>query len=37
MSWFTDFPELSRETLVSIRKSLDGAYRGFSREYGEKY
>ncbi len=35
MSWFTDFPELSRETLVSIRKSLDGAYRGFSREYGE--
>ncbi len=35
MSWFTDFPELSRETLVSIRKSLDSAYRGFSREYGE--
>lgn len=35
MSWFTDFPELSRETLVSIRKALDGAYRGFSREYGE--
>lgn len=35
MSWLTDFPELSRESLVSIRKSLDTSYREFSREYGE--
>jgi len=35
MSWFTEFPELDRSTLVSIRKSLDSAYREFSRAYGE--
>ncbi len=35
MSWLTDFPQLSRETLVAIRQSLDSAYRDFSREYGE--
>jgi glycine betaine/proline transport system permease protein len=35
MSFLTEFPELSRETLVEIRKSLDTAYRSFSREYGE--
>lgn len=35
MSFLTEFPELSRETLVEIRKSLDSAYRSFSREYGE--
>ena len=35
MSWPTEFPELSRETLVEIRKGLDSAYRDFSREYGE--
>lgn len=35
MSWLTEFPELSRETLVSIRKSLDSSYRAFSREYGD--
>lgn len=35
MSILTEFPELSRETLVEIRKGLDNAYRSFSREYGE--
>lgn len=35
MSFLTEFPELSRETLVEIRKSLDTSYRSFSREYGE--
>lgn len=35
MSFLTEFPKLSRETLVEIRKSLDTAYRSFSREYGE--
>jgi glycine betaine/proline transport system permease protein len=35
MSWITEFPELSRETLVTVRKTLDSSYREFSREYGE--
>lgn len=35
MSWLTEFPELSRETLIEFRKSLDSAYREFSRSYGE--
>ena len=34
-SWLIDFPELDRATLLTIRKTLDGAYRSFSREYGE--
>ncbi len=35
MSVWNEFPALSRETLVEMRKSLDNAYRGFTREYGE--
>lgn len=35
MSWLTDFPQLSRSELLSVRKGLDGAYRDFSREYGD--
>ena len=34
-SWITDIPELDRSTLLTIRKTLDGAYRDFSREYGD--
>ncbi|WBA16674.1 ABC transporter permease [Salinivibrio proteolyticus] len=34
-SWLTDVPEMSRRDLLEIRKTLDGAYRSFSREYGE--
>ncbi len=34
-SWLTDFPEMDRAGLVQIRKTLDGAYRNFSREYGD--
>ena len=34
-SWLTDFPEMDRATLVAIRKALDGAYRDFSRSYGD--
>ena len=34
-SWITDIPELDRGTLLTIRKTLDGAYRDFSREYGD--
>ena len=34
-SWLTDIPELDRSSLLAIRKTLDGAYRDFSREYGD--
>ena len=34
-SWLTDFPEMDRAALVAIRKALDGAYREFSRTYGD--
>lgn len=33
--WLTSFPEMERSDLRVIRKTLDGAYRDFSREYGE--
>lgn len=35
MSWLTENPQLSRESLLTIRQTLDSAYRNFSREYGE--
>lgn len=34
-SWLTEVPEMSRRDLLAIRQTLDGAYRDFSREYGE--
>ncbi len=34
-SWLTSFPEIDRSTLLTIRKTLDGAYRSFSSEYGD--
>ncbi|MFT2097157.1 ABC transporter permease [Marinomonas sp. 2405UD66-6] len=34
-SWFTSFPELDRKDLTTVKKTLDGAYREFSRNYGE--
>ncbi|WP_318475466.1 ABC transporter permease [Photobacterium leiognathi] len=34
-SWLTEFPQLERAQLIEIRKTLDGAYRSFSREYGD--
>jgi len=34
-SWLTKFPEMERASLVAIRKGLDGAYRDFSRSWGE--
>lgn len=34
-SWLTQFPEMERATLVALRKTLDGAYREFSRSYGD--
>ncbi|EHA1080078.1 TPA: ABC transporter permease [Photobacterium damselae] len=34
-SWLTEIPQLDRAQLLEIRKTLDGAYRSFSREYGD--
>ncbi len=34
-SWLSEIPQLDRYQLLSIRKTLDGAYRTFSREYGD--
>ncbi|GAB4348225.1 MAG: proline/glycine betaine ABC transporter permease [Gammaproteobacteria bacterium] len=34
-SWLTKFPQMDREELLAIRKTLDGAYREFSRAYGD--
>jgi len=33
--WLQTFPAMSRADLLTIRKTLDGAYRSFSREYGD--
>jgi glycine betaine/proline transport system permease protein len=35
ISWLTNFPAMERADLVALRKCLDGAYREFSRSYGE--
>ena len=34
-NWLFDFPEMDRADLLSIRKGLDGAYKEFSRSYGD--
>ncbi|KII76491.1 ABC transporter permease [Vibrio renipiscarius] len=34
-NWFSEFPAMDRADLRAIRKTLDGAYRDFSREYGD--
>jgi glycine betaine/proline transport system permease protein len=34
-SWLSEIPQLDRKELLHIRKTLDGAYREFSREYGD--
>ena len=33
--WLTEFPQLDRADLLTIRKLLDGAYKDFSRAYGD--
>ncbi|WP_320823895.1 proline/glycine betaine ABC transporter permease [Reinekea sp.] len=35
MSWFTEFPQLDRYQLLSIRKTLDEGFREFTRAYGD--
>ncbi|GAL30064.1 L-proline glycine betaine ABC transport system permease protein ProW [Vibrio variabilis] len=34
-TWLSEIPQLDRKQLLEIRKTLDGAYRDFSREYGD--
>ncbi|MGR5176495.1 ABC transporter permease [Vibrio parahaemolyticus] len=34
-NWLSEIPQLDRKQLLEIRKTLDGAYRDFSREYGD--
>lgn len=34
-NWLTEFPELNRDSLLWLRRTLDGAYREFSRHYGD--
>ncbi|ASP40090.1 ABC transporter permease [Bacterioplanes sanyensis] len=34
MSWWSEFPQLSRTQLMALRQTLDEGYREFSREYG---
>ena len=34
-NWLSSFPEMERADLRTIKKTLDGVYREFSREYGE--
>ncbi|MBL4741203.1 MAG: proline/glycine betaine ABC transporter permease [Sneathiella sp.] len=34
-SWLTQFPAMERSDLTAIKKGLDGAYREFSRSYGD--
>jgi glycine betaine/proline transport system permease protein len=35
MRWAQEFPALGPETLSALRRSVDGAFRGFTREYGQ--
>lgn len=35
MSWLEEFPALERSALITLRRTLDDAYRTFSREYGD--
>jgi hypothetical protein len=35
MDWLFKFPQLSDETLLSFKKSVDGSFRAFTRSYGD--
>ena len=35
VEFFTTFPEMSKSGLRLFKKTVDGAYRNFSREYGD--
>ena len=33
-NFFTEFPEIPRKEFTELKKSIDGAYKDFSREWG---
>jgi len=35
MSWWADFPAMDEQWLSQLRRAIDGAFRDFSRAYGE--
>jgi glycine betaine/proline transport system permease protein len=35
MNWLHDMPQMSRADMLALRQTLDGAYRNFSRQYGD--
>ena len=35
MDWLLKFPQLSDETLLAFKKSVDGSFRAFTRAYGD--
>jgi glycine betaine/proline transport system permease protein len=35
VEFFTTFPEMSKTGIRIFKKTVDGAYRNFSREYGD--
>ena len=35
MAWWDDFPAMDSQWLSQLRRAIDGAFRSFSREYGE--
>jgi glycine betaine/proline transport system permease protein len=35
MSWLSEFPSLGSEQLSAMRRTIDGVFRGFTREHGE--
>lgn len=35
MNWLHEMPQMSRADMLVFRQTLDGAYRSFSREYGD--
>ncbi|TXR53363.1 ABC transporter permease [Reinekea thalattae] len=35
MSWLTEIPQLDRSGMTSLKKIIDEAFKGFSRQYGE--
>lgn len=34
-NWLLEFPQMERADLITVRKTLDGLYRDFSRSYGD--
>jgi len=35
MNWLQEMPQMSRADMLALRQTLDGAYRNFSRQYGD--